>query len=115
MFSDGWTWHPLDAKAFKVLLKNRGVISIGSDQTRSCSLFTCEEGRITLGFVAGTTGNVTALGKYLRTLAAKRGEKVRALIPKGTSFVSALEKAGFEKAGTILVYERQLKAKVSKP
>jgi len=115
MYSDGWTWHPLDAKAFRTLLENRGVISITTGKTRACALFTQEEGRITLGFITGTSGQVIAQGRYLRNLAARQGEKVRALIPKGTNLANALEKAGFEKSGTILVYERPLKAKVSKP
>ena len=113
-FSDGWTWHPLEPGAFKKFVKQNGVICTGSPQS-SCSLFTREEDRITLGFAAGNPAEVSLHARYLRHLAARRGEKVRALIPKGTGMVKALEKAGFEKSGTILLYEKRLSSKAQKP
>ena len=114
-FSDGWTWYPLDSKAFTRLVSQRGVICTGSAPISSCSLFSREEGRITLGFTAGNPEEISLHGKYLRNVAAKRGERVRALVPKGTRLVRALESAGFEKSGTILVYEKQLTFKAQKP
>ena len=113
-FSDGWTWYPLDSKAFTRFVSQRGVIYIGSAPISSCSLFSREEGRITLGFTAGNPEEICLHGKYLRNVAAKEGDRVRALVPKGTKLVRALESAGFEKSGTILVYEKQLTSKVQK-
>jgi hypothetical protein len=114
-FSDGWTWYPLDSKAFTRFVSHRGIICTGSDPISSCSLFSREQGRITLGFTAGSPAEISLHGKYLRSVAAKRGDRVRALVPKGTRLVRALEGAGFEKSGTILVYEKQLTSKVQKP
>ncbi len=114
-FSDGWTWYPLNSKAFTRFVSQRGVICTGSAPISSCSLFSREEGRITLGFTAGNPEEISLHGKYLRNVAAKRGDRVRALVPKGTILVRALESAGFEKSGTILVYEKQLTSKVQKP
>ena len=108
MYSDGWTWHPLNSRAFASFARQGGVISTGLKTPSSCSLFSKEEGRITLGFTAGNPKEITEHGRYLRLLAARGGEKVRALVPKGSKLVTALERAGFEKSGTILVYEKLL-------
>ena len=113
-FSDGWTWYPLDSKAFIRFVSQRGVICTGSAPISSCSLFSREEGRLTLGFTAGNPEEISLHGKYLLNAAAKGGDRVRALVPKGTRLVRALESAGFEKSGTILVYEKQLTSKVQK-
>jgi acetyltransferase (GNAT) family protein len=114
-FSDGWTWYPLDSKALRRFVSQGGVLCTASAPISSCSLFSREEGRITLGFTAGNPDEISLHGKYLRNVAAKRGDKVRALVPKGTRLVRALESVGFEKSGTILVYEKQLTSKVQKP
>ncbi len=113
-FSDGWTWYPLDSRAFNRFVKQDGAIFTGSPPT-SCSLFSREEDRITLGFAAGNSSEITMHARYLRNMARRRGERVRALIPKGTTMVKALENAGFEKSGTILVYEKRLGSKAKKP
>jgi hypothetical protein len=108
MYSDGWTWYPLTAHAFATLLTQGGVITTGSTIPTSCTLFSREEGRITLGFTTGVPEEIAEHGKYLRALAFKRGEKVRALVPKRSELASTLQEVGFQSAGTILVYEKQL-------
>ncbi len=68
-----------------------------------------------MGFAAGNPHEITLHARYLRKMAESGGERVRALIPKGTTIVKALEKAGFEKSGTILVYEKHLGSRAKKP
>lgn len=108
MYSDGWTWYPLNSHAFAGLISHAGVVITGSRIPSSCTLFSREVGRITAGFTAGVPEEIAEHAKYLRGLAAKKGEKVRALVPKGSRLASVFEEAGFQKAGTILVYEKQL-------
>ncbi len=61
-----------------------------------------------MGFTAGVPEEIAEHGKYLRMLAFKRSEKVRALVPKWSELASTLQEVGFQSAGTILVYEKQL-------
>ncbi len=113
MYSDGWTWYPLTSSALAKFLSQRGIISTGSALPTSCSLFSQEEKHLTIGFTAGVSEEVAEHGRFLRTLLVGQREKVRALVPKGSKLVSSLESAGFEKNGTILVYEKPLGSSTS--
>ncbi len=112
MYSDGWTWYPLTAKSLQRFLSQRGVLLTRSTVPTACSLFSGEEGHLTLGFAAGPREEIREHALYLRHLVSQgRYEKVRALLPEKSQGVDAFEDAGYEKSGKILVYEKPLKSK----
>ncbi len=112
MYSDGWTWYPLTSKSLQRFLSERGVLSARSKMLTSCSIFTREEGQVTLGFAAGPPEEIRDQAKYLRYLLSKGGyEKIRVLVPARSRLIDAFEDAGYEKSGTILVYEKPLRVK----
>jgi len=110
-YSDGWTWYPLTSKSLRRFLAQRCVLSALSKMPTSCSIFSREEGRLTLGFAAGPPEEIRDQAKYLRCLLSRGGyEKIRALVPARSRLIGALEDAGYEKSGAILVYEKPLRS-----
>ncbi len=110
MYSDGWTWYPITEAGMRQLYDQRRVLVTRRGQAfTSCSIFSSEDGRITLGFSVGTEAGIGEAVRYLRFLLFRqKGEKVRALVPKDTSLIEVLKDAGFERVGTTLVYEKKL-------
>ncbi len=110
MFSDGWTWYPVTGDSMRQLCKQRRVLVTRRDHTlTSCSIFSSEDRRITLGFSVGTKAGIGEAIRYLRfQLSRQKMEKVRALVPKDTSLIEVLRSNGFERVGTTLVYEKKL-------
>ena len=75
----------------------------------SCSIFSWEDRRVTLGFSVGTKTGIGEAIRYLRFLRSRqKAEKVRALVPKDTILIEVLRDSGFERVGTTLVYEKKL-------
>ncbi len=110
MFSDGWTWYPITEDSIRQLYKQRRILLTRSDHTlTSCSIFSSEDRRITLGFSVGTKAGIGEAIRYLRfQLSRQKAEKVRALVPNHTSLIEVLRSKGFEQVGTTLVYEKKL-------
>ena len=110
MFSDGWTWYPLTEAGMRQLYKQRRVlVTMRGHALTSCSIFSSEDRRITLGFSVGTKTGIGETIRYLRFLLSRqKAEKIRALVPRGTSLIGALRDAGFDRVGTTLVYEKKL-------
>ena len=109
MYSDGWTWYPLTASKLQRFLNQRGLLLAGRSPCTSCSTFSKEEHRFTLGFAAGPLGEIGDHARYLRYLLSKEtGGRVRALVPEKSGLVRVFEEAGYEKSGKILVYEKSL-------
>ncbi len=113
MFSDGWTWYPITAGGMRQLYRRGQVLMTtqGHGPT-SCSIFSSEDRRITLGFAVGTGTSIAEAIRYLRFLLSRqKAEKVRALVPRGTSLIRVLRDSGFERTGTVQVYEKKLAPK----
>ncbi len=110
MFSDGWTWYPITRASMRRLYgQQRVVVTRHGQALTSCSIFSSEGRRITLGFSVGSKAGIGEAIRYLRFLLSRqKAGKVRALVPRGTSLIEVLKKAGFERVGTTLVYERKL-------
>ena len=110
MFSDGWTWYPITETSMRKLYEERRVLVTRRGHTlTSCSIFSSEDRRITLGFSIGTKTGIGEAIRYLRFLLSRqKAEKVRALVPKDTSLIEVLRDAGFDRVGTTLVYEKKL-------
>jgi len=110
MFSDGWTWYPITVGGIRQLYGQGRVLVTRRDRTlTSCSIFSQEDRRITLGFSVGTRASIGEAIRYLRYLLSRqKGEKVQALVPRGTSLIRVLRDFGFEHSGTVLVYEKNL-------
>ena len=110
MYSDdGWTWYPLTPRTIRRFTEKRGVLVTGSKASKSCSLFTAEENRLTLGFTAGPVEKIRYHIRYLRYLLSK-GEyrESRALIPENSEFTRVPKEEEYERSGKILVYEKWL-------
>lgn len=110
MYSDGWTWHPLNLRSFNRLLRNRQVlVTSRKGAPSSLCIFSMDDRGITLGFAAGPRGNIQRIVRFLRTLLHKeRKERVRVLIPKGSPVGRSLGLMGFEKTAKVLVFEKLL-------
>ncbi len=113
MFSDGWTWYPITESSMKRLYNQRRVlVTRRGHALTSCSIFSWEDRRITLGFSVGARNGIGEAIRYLRFLLSRQKvEKVRALVPEDTSLIGVLRDAGFERVGTTLVYEKKLAAR----
>ena len=110
MYSDGWTWYPLNARSIQKFFGQRGVLQAGSNPPTSCSIFSSEERRFTVGFAAGPFAQMCDHARYMRYLLPKeKKQKVRALVPERSRSVDAFERAGYEKSGKALVYEKPLR------
>ncbi len=111
MYSTGWTWHPLTRESLKNLVEKRHVLlTRNNGALRSCGIFWAEGKRLTLGFTAGDEGGVADQARFLRYILSRKSfERVRALVPAGSSFVGVLENLGFAKSGKVLVYEKRLR------
>lgn len=110
MYSDGWTWYPLTAKAFKKHMTNGNVlVTTRNNQPTSCCILVDEDKVVTMGFVAGEKTSVAKLFRTVRfLLSQKKRERVRVLLPVKSSLVRIVEPSGFEKTAKILVYEKFL-------
>ena len=110
MFSDGWTWYPITEPSVRRLYEQRRVlVTRRGHALTSCSIFSSEDGRATLGFSVGTKTGIGGAIRYLRFLLSRqKAQKVRALAPKDTSLIEVLKDSGFERVGTTLVYEKKL-------
>ncbi len=110
MYSDGWTWHPLTAQAFrKHAAHGRVLLTSRSKQPRACCILLAEDEVLTVGFVAGEPSEVGRLMRMSRFLMLqKRRRKLRVLLPAKSPLIRALQRSSFEKTGKILVYEKFL-------
>ncbi|TMI23712.1 GNAT family N-acetyltransferase [Candidatus Bathyarchaeota archaeon] len=110
MYSDGWTWHPLTAQAFRKHAAHGCVLlTLRSKQTRACCILLAEDEVLTVGFVAGEPSEVGRLMRMSRFLMLqKRRRKLRVLLPAKSPLIRALQRSSFEKTGKILVYEKFL-------
>jgi GNAT superfamily N-acetyltransferase len=110
MYSDGWTWHPLTQQGLRSLIAQGRVLVTSRDgEPRSCCIFLVEETILTMGFAAGDRSEVAKLIRMLRFMKfQKKREKLRILLPSRSRLVRMLERSGFKKGATILVYEKFL-------
>jgi len=106
---DGWTWYPFTYRTLQRFTEKRDVLVTGSEAPTSCSLFTGEEGRLTIGFTAGPVEEIRDHVRYFRYVLSKgQYQKSRALIPENSQFTGVLKEEEYEKSGKILVYEKLL-------
>ena len=111
MFSDGWTWYPITEASTRQLHQQRRVLVTRQGHAlTSCSIFSSEDRKITLGFSVGTKTGIREAIRHLRFLLfQEKAEKVRALVPEDTSLIEVLKDTGFERIGTTLVYEKRFR------
>ena len=110
MYSDGWTWHPLTAQAFRRhAAHSRVLLTRRKKQPRACGILLDVDKVLTVGFAAGEPSEVGSLMRMSRFLMLqKRHRKLRVLLPAKSLLVRSLQRSGFEKTGKILVYEKYL-------
>ena len=110
MYSDGWTWHPLTAQAFRKHAAHGCVLVTSRNrQPRACCILLDEDEVLTVGFVAGEPSEAGRLMRMSRFLMLqKRRGKLRVLLPAKSPLIRALQRSSFEKTGKILVYEKFL-------
>jgi GNAT superfamily N-acetyltransferase len=110
MYSDGWTWHPLTHQVLRNLMgQGRVLVTSRDGEPSSCCIFLDEEKVLTMGFAAGDRSEVAKPIRMLRFLKfQKKREKLRVLLLSRSPLLRTLERSGFKKGATILVYEKFL-------
>jgi GNAT superfamily N-acetyltransferase len=110
MYSDGWTWYPLNKQVLRRLMaRARVLVTSRNGQLSSCCIFLVEEKVVTMGYVAGEQTDILKLVRMLRFLVLrKKRERLRIILPSRSSLVRVLQRSGFEKTAKIITYEKFL-------
>ena len=110
LYSDGWTWYPVTPQSLRRSARGSGLVVANSGgETSSVGILSSEGRRLTLGFFAGEKSQAEHVARYSRYLLSKAGfQRVRTLLPHGSSLVGVFKKAAFKNASSILVYQKKL-------
>ncbi|OLE74290.1 hypothetical protein AUG19_09245 [archaeon 13_1_20CM_2_54_9] len=111
LYSDGWTWYPITPRGLRNAAEYSRVLVTNSDgEISSLAIISTDKGRLTIGFFAGKGTQAEQIARYSRYRLAKGGfQRVRALIPHGSSLTEAFKAAGFKPTNSILVYQKILR------
>ncbi len=111
LYSDGWTWYPITPQSLRNGTQQSGVLVAKSDgKIDSLTITSSDNRQLTLGFLAGDKNQAEHVARYARhSLSSGRFQRVRALLPHGSSLISAFKNAGFKPTNSILVYQKRLR------